>query len=100
MGSSTTVGAILSCSHRDEVRKAIHGHSYEVWATFAGEPARDATVLQATLRGVLAAWDHKTLPDDLSRAEDLARAIGTLLDGCISVKVRRPLEMFEAAWQA
>ena len=86
------VGWYFSASHRDVVRKELHGHDYEVWAWFPAEPPRDAVALQETLKVALSAFDHKTLSDNLSRAEDLAAAIQGLLDGCIGVDIHRPVQ--------
>ncbi len=88
------VGGTFSASHNDPVRKALHGHSYAVTCWFVAD-GRDATVLQEKLRVVLTAWDHTTLPDDLSRAEDLAAAIMHVMD-CEGVDISRPLEMLHA----
>lgn len=95
-GQITGVGAVLSVSHRDAVRNEIHGHSYEVIAWFSFDQPRDAYVLQVALKAALAAFDHTTLPDSLSRAEDLAAAILGLLHGCVEVEVNRPLERLYA----
>lgn len=92
----TGVGAVLCVSHNDPVRKALHGHSYEVIAWFEHDSPRDALVLQKMLEGALTGFDHKTMPPNLSRAEDIAEAILGLLDSCISVEVNRPLERLYA----
>lgn len=93
----TGVGALLCVSHRDPVRKAIHGHTYLVKAWFAFEEPRDAVVLQKHLETVLTAWDHQTLPDDCSRAEDLLPKIKALLDSrCVEVEMERALERIYA----
>ncbi len=91
----TGVGWYFSASHRDDVRKALHGHSYEVTAWFDHSPPRDAMVLQAKLRMVLEAFDHKTLPDELTRAEAMAGAIMHLTEAC-GVELARPLERLYA----
>ena len=91
----TGVGWYFSASHRDPVRKELHGHSYEVVCWFDASPPRDAVVLQEKLRVVLTAWDHTTLPDDLSRAEDLAAAIMHVMD-CDGVSISRPVERLHA----
>lgn len=92
----TGAGWYFSASHRDPVRKELHGHSYEVMAYWPAQPPRDAMVLQWTLRDVLKGFDHKTLPDEMTRAEDIARAIGSLIDGCVRVRLMRPVERLEA----
>ena len=90
--SLTGAGWYFSASHRDPIRKELHGHSYEVTAYWPSEPPRDAMVLQWTLRDVLKGFDHVTLPDEMTRAETLARAIGSLIDGCVRVDIARPSE--------
>jgi hypothetical protein len=90
--SLTGAGWYFSATHRDPVRQELHGHSYEVMAYWAADPPRDALCLQLTLRDALKGFDHKTLPDELTRAEDIARAIGGLIDGCVRVDVSRPAE--------
>ncbi len=88
----TWAGWYFSASHYDVVRQELHGHSYEVRAAWPLEPPRDALCLQLTLRDALKGFDHKTLPPELSRAEDIAKAIGGLLDGCVRVAIWRPVE--------
>lgn len=86
-------GWYFSATHRDPVRQELHGHSYEVMVYWPAEPARDSMVLQEMVKEVLkAGFDHKTLPDHLSRAEDIARAIGGLLTDVVRVDVSRPAE--------
>lgn len=90
----TGVGWYFSASHRDPVRQEVHGHSYEVVCWFDAD-GQDAVVLQQKLRVVLTAWDHTTLPDELSRAEDLASAIMHVM-GCEGVHISRPVERLHA----
>lgn len=91
--SLTGAGWFFSASHRDPIRNELHGHSYEVVCWWPAEPPRDAMVLQEMVKTALkAGFDHKTLPDEITRAEDIARAIGGLLDGCVRVDVCRPVE--------
>ena len=91
----TGVGWHFSASHRDNVRQELHGHSYEVVAWFDHKPARDALVLQEHLKNALRAFDHKTLPDEMTRGETLAAAIMHVIDAC-GVELRRPLERLYA----
>jgi 6-pyruvoyl-tetrahydropterin synthase len=99
MENATGAGWYFSASHYDGVRKETHGHSYEVMAWWPSEPARDAMVLQETLKGVLRGFDHRALPPELSRAEDIAKAIGSLITGCIGVDVSRPTERLAVKWR-
>jgi 6-pyruvoyl-tetrahydropterin synthase len=91
----TGVGWTFSASHRDPIRQELHGHSYEVTAWFDHKPARDALVLQEHLKNALTAFDHKTLPDEMTRGETLAAAIMHITDA-VGVELRRPLERLYA----
>lgn len=97
----TGVTANFCAAHRlpDDVlgQGEVHGHSYQVTAWFTNEDHRDARCMMAALKGLLAAWDHKILPPELSWGEDIARAVG-MLAGCVEVEVSRPLEGFHARW--
>lgn len=88
----TWAGWHFAASHFDEIRQAVHGHTYEVMVGWPASPARDAVVLQQKLRVVLSAFDHKTLPAELSRAEDIAQAIIGLIGDCLVVEILRPSE--------
>ncbi len=92
----TGVGATFSASHRDHVRKQLHGHSYEVTAWFAFPDQRDATMIQKGLEALVKTWDHTTLSDEMSCAEAIASAIIRLLPWCVEVEVGRPLERLYA----
>jgi 6-pyruvoyl-tetrahydropterin synthase len=93
MTALTGVGCVFSASHNDAVRKELHGHSYVVWAWFDYQD-RDAMVLQEQLKAVVKAeFDHKTLPPERSREEDMAKVILGTLAGCVKVEITRPLEM-------
>lgn len=99
----TGVTGVLSCAH-EPVNAGIfggelHGHSYEVTAWFANDDQADVRVFQASLTMLLAQWDHKILPEELSTAEAIAKAIGVLAK-CVEVEVRRPLERIHAKWRA
>lgn len=102
MSGETIVGWYFSASHRDLIRGGdLHGHTYEVRAAFPAHPTRDALALQEKLRRTLeAAFDHKTLPDELSRAEQIAEALANLLGDCLWVEVSRPTERLSARWLA
>lgn len=93
MATFSGVGCIFSASHFDNVRRELHGHTYEVTAWFAYDEPRDAVVLQERLRATVdGLLDHKTLPPELSRAEDMGKALMGLMDGCVGVDIARPLE--------
>jgi hypothetical protein len=53
-------------------------------------------VLHETLKAVLSGFDHKPLPQALTHAEALAKTICGLIDGCVGVKIVRPVEGFIA----
>jgi 6-pyruvoyl-tetrahydropterin synthase len=94
--SLTGAGWYFSASHRDPVRQEIHGHSYEVMCWWPAALGHDAMDLQEIVKRVLqAGFDHKTLPDDITRAEDIARAIGGLITDCVRVDVKRPSERLQ-----
>jgi 6-pyruvoyl-tetrahydropterin synthase len=82
----------FSASHHDQIRNETHGHSYEVMVGWPAMPPRDALVLQAKLKVVLSSFDHKTLPREMSRAEQIAHAIIGLLGDCTVVEISRPVE--------
>lgn len=96
--SETLTGAAwhFSASHRKPDGQ-YHGHTWEVTAWWpAGECA---VVLQSRLRAALVRFDEKQLPDELSRAEALARAIGEELAGCVEVELERRSERLFARWR-
>lgn len=90
--SLTGAGWFFCAAHRDPVRHQLHGHSYEVMAWWPVDGGYDACVLQDRLRGALVGIDHTTLPDEITRAEDIARLIGSRLEGAIRVDISRPIE--------
>jgi 6-pyruvoyl-tetrahydropterin synthase len=92
----TGVSAHFSATHRQS-GGAYHGHTWEVTAWFPNSTA-DALSLQSRLRSVLRRFDHKTLPDELSRGEMIAQEIGEELDGCAEVLVARQIEGIFAQW--
>lgn len=98
----TGVSGILSCAHEpvnaDIFGGELHGHSYEVVAWFENPNGADVRAYQASLKALLALWDHKVLPVELSTGEALAAAVGTLAN-CVAVEVRRPLERIYARWE-
>jgi len=90
------VGWFFSASHTDPIRQQLHGHSYEVICWFELDAPRDAVILQERLKAIVGAFDHTTLPPELSRAEDMAAAIMRLMD-CDGVTIGRPLERLYAS---
>ncbi len=97
MTESGVTGTFSAAHHSPE--GALHGHSYQVTAWFRNEDHRDARCFKAALQAMLALWDHKVLPAELSWGEDIARAVGTLAN-CVEVVVSRPIEGFHARWRA
>lgn len=87
------VRSTLSVAHRG-VEGVLHGHSYEVWATF---PRGDALAWRVRLDQVLTELDHCELPANLALGEDLAEWIGLRVEA-LSVSVIRPVEGFESGW--
>lgn len=95
---TTTAGWFFSASHRDPVRAELHGHSYEVQVSWpSGE---DVTELQERVKAACAAFDHATLPDFVTRAEDLIPLFRGRLAGCVRIKITRPVERLSAEWRA
>lgn len=92
----TRVGWFFCAAHRDPLNGQIHGHTWDVTADWAGEPWRDARVLQQTLKTVLAAWDHTELPAELHSGEALSKALLALLTDCVRVDISRPAERIYA----
>lgn len=92
MKSLTGAGAYFSASHFDSVRQELHGHTYEVVAWWPSSDERDVIDLQKALQAVLLAFDHKTLPSYLTRAESIATAIAAQLPGCVEIDISRPIE--------
>lgn len=97
----SAVRASFSCSHRDPVRKELHGHSYVVWVYWPSWPVRDQMLLQRNVEEVVKAHlDHKTLPERITRAEDIAAELGGLIVDVHSIMIERPVEGFRVLWQA
>lgn len=88
------VKEVASIAHRPLGGGVLHGHTYEITAWFEG--GQDAIPLKAALRAVVGELDHREMPDELSRAEDMGAWIGARLPGCKVVDVNRPLEGFYA----
>jgi len=89
---------VFSAAHRDPQTGALHGHDYQVTATFPGEPLRRFEVLQVKLRETLHGLEHSELPPELWSAEALAPAIGRLLGDAIKVVVARPWLGHSVTW--
>lgn len=96
----TGAGWYFSASHRDPVRRELHGHTWSVACWWRESDRLDAVDLQDLVKSILKDnFDHKTLPDSMTRAEDIARAIGGLLAGCVRVDISRPDErLFCEVW--
>lgn len=85
------------CAAHRLTNGTYHGHTWEVTAWFPNS-TDDALNLQSRLRSVLRRFDHKTIPDELTRGEVIAREIGEELDGCGSVLLARQAEGIFAEW--
>ena len=98
----TGVGGVLSCAHEainaDIFGGEMHGHSYEVTAWFENDEGGDVRMFQAAFFALLKTMDHKVLPPELATGEAIARRVG-LLNKCVEVEVRRPLERIYAKWR-
>lgn len=99
---TSTVTGILSCAHEpinaDIFGGQVHGHSYEVTAEFANDAGADVRIFKVSFDTLLATLDHRLLPSELATAEAIARYFG-VLNKCVFVEVRRPLERLGARWR-
>lgn len=84
------------CASHESTDGVLHGHSYEVWATwqYGGE---DIVPRQLKLAAVVSQLDHTVLPEYLRTAERIAKFIADEV-GAIAVEVRRPVEGLEGCW--
>lgn len=76
-----------------------HAHIWTVRALFEPPARVDATVYRAALDAILSSWDGKPLPPNIQWNEDIALAIGTLVN-CVEVSVYRDAERLGARWRA
>lgn len=81
--------------------KAMHGHSYQIKATFDTEGATSCFLLKERLDAVLSVYDHTILNDTLGddpTMENLAEVVLKRLKNemCVSVEVFRPTIGFGA----
>ena len=94
----TGVSGHFSAAHKS-TDGVLHGHTWQVLAWFKTPGKVDAACYKASLDALLRSWDHGELPDHLSWAEDIAAAVGKLVN-CVEVVVSRPLEGYHARWLA
>ncbi len=80
------------------VEESAHPHTWEVMAWFSVSDRTDARCYRASLDALLSAWDGGALPSDIEWGEDIARAVGTLVN-CVEVIVSRPDERIHAKWR-
>lgn len=97
MGTLTKVGAVMCAAHRDVNTGRLHGHTWEVWASFPFD-GTSAVERQAQLKAAVAEYDHDELPQDIAWAEPFAAHIGETLAGCLAIEISRPSEMLSALW--
>lgn len=88
------VRGIVSLAHRKSPNAPVHGHSYEIWASFH---SGDADRLVKNLKNLLAEIDHTEVSPDLANGERLAAWVGQRV-GAYSVTVVRPVEGIESGW--
>lgn len=77
----------------------LHSHRFNVTAHFETPARVDVRLYHIALQNLLASWDSKTLPENLQWNEDIAFAIGRLVN-CVEVVVMRDDEPFGARWLA
>jgi 6-pyruvoyl-tetrahydropterin synthase len=94
----TGVEAVFTAQHRDPSglnhNGELHEHTWHVKVTYDCKHNNDAVILQNHLKTLVRInFDGQILPDNLSRAEDIADAIFSLSPPfCVKVKVTRPKE--------
>lgn len=88
----------ISAAHHPRGGRQIHGHTWRVraWWKYDGS---DAVKLREALIEACEAFDHTMLPDNMTRAEDLAEHLGKRLRA-YRVDVWRDAERLGAAWTA
>lgn len=95
MTTLTGAGAILSAAHLGPDGRT-HGHTWEIVVWWLADHG-DALDRQAELEAWVAQIDHDLLPDDLSRAEQIAERCGADL-AAAEVQVWRVGERLGARW--
>jgi hypothetical protein len=87
----TGVGAVIEgATHADRLTGVVHGHDWVVTAWHECKDENDAVVLRSNLELLCKGFDHKPLPPELTRAEDLAVAIMRLSPpSCVEVEISR-----------
>jgi len=85
----------ISAAHRDESGN-LHGHTWRVRAFWVYDNS-SVERRRDQLADVCGLFDHTTLPDNLSRAEELADHIGRRM-GCSSVEIWRDAERVGCRW--
>jgi hypothetical protein len=89
----------MCAAHRDVETGGLHGHTWEVWASFLFDGTSSLT-RQAELQSLISEFDHTELPRELAWAEPFAAHVGARLPSCIKVEVDRPSERLCAIWPA
>jgi hypothetical protein len=74
-----------------------HVHRWEVEAAFRVRRHTDARCYLAMLDAMCANWEGKQLPPEIEWNEDIARAVGSLVN-CVRVVVKRDRERMGAEW--
>ena len=74
-----------------------HPHTWKVKAYFKVAPRTDARCYLAMVDAMCAGWDSKQLPRQIEWNEEIAAAIGTLVN-CVGVEVERDAERIGAVW--
>lgn len=95
----TGVSGKFSATHDCPDGGAPHQHEWHVTAWFETPCRADARCHLAALDTVLASWNGTHLPAELAWGEDIAFAVGRLVN-CVEVVVSRPDERMHARWKA
>ena len=93
----TGISGHFSAAHKSPEGQ-WHGHTWYVTAWFKNANRLDARIMQASVKTMLARYDHTELPDNLAWGEDIAREIATLVN-CVEVEISRPAEGIHAKWK-
>lgn len=90
------VAGSFTAAHRC-AEPELHVHRWHVMAWFEPPARVDARLYQAALDMLLKGWEGRPLPVEVEWQEDLARAVGTLVN-CVEVQVSRPDDNVYTRW--
>jgi hypothetical protein len=91
------VSGSFTASHFPPEGGDLHSHTWHVTAWFDAPTRADGRCYLAALDALLDGWNGSILPADLAWCEDIARAVGALVN-CVAVEVRRPDDRIHGRW--